>query len=169
MLSRAPAGTRWQRVHDFVDIGKSVIAASWLLWTIAAYGLVTGIYFQKARPVTGLILGFAFFSGCASAPVSLRPHYFILVLPAVALLISIAIDQLSELVVSRRIASARFLPLLLLGVALGLPILQERQIFFQASPLKVSRTIWSESIFRSPSRLRSICGNTPTRLIQSRC
>ncbi len=135
-------------VHDFVDIGKSVIAASWLLWTIAAYGLVTGIYFQKARPVTGLILGLLFFSGCAlCAGFHFRPHYFILVLPAVALLIGIAIDQLSELVVSRRIAGARFLPLLLLGVALGLPILQERQIFFQASPVEVSRTIYGANPF----------------------
>ncbi len=134
--------------HDFFDIAKDVIAASWLLWALAGYGLVAGIYFKKTRPVTGLILALLCFSGFALCPgLHFRPHYFILLLPAVALLIGIAIDQLSELVVTRRIAVARFLPLFLLSVALGLPILQGRQIFFQASPVEACRILYGANPF----------------------
>jgi hypothetical protein len=140
--------------HDFFDIATSVVAASWLLWVMAGYGLVAGIYLKKTRPVTGLILGFLLFSAFAlCAGLHFRPHYFILVLPAVALLIGIAIDQLSELVVTRRIAGVRFLPLLLLSLALGLPILQDRRIFFQASPVEAARIIYGANPFPESIRI----------------
>jgi hypothetical protein len=140
--------------HDFVDIAGGVIAASWLLWALAGYGLVAGIYLKKTRPVTGFILALLCASGCALCPgLHFRPHYFILLLPAVALLIGIAIDQLSELVVTRRVAGARFIPLVLLSVALGLPILQGRHIFFQASPVEACRIIYGANPFPESVRI----------------
>ena len=140
--------------RDFFDMATGVIAASWLLWVLAGLGLVAGFYLKKTRPATSFILSLLFFSACAlCAGLHFRPHYFILILPAVALLIGIAIDQLTELVVSRGVIGARFLPLLLLGVALGLPLVQQRQIFFQASPLEACRIIYGANPFPESIRI----------------
>ena len=140
--------------QDFFDIAKDVIAASWLLWVLAGIGLFAGIYYRRTRPATVFILGFLFFSGCALCPgLHFRPHYFILVLPAAALLIGIAIDQLSEVAIMHKTAAARFLPLFLMGLALGLPLLQGRRVFFQASPLEVCRIIYGANPFPESIRI----------------
>ena len=140
--------------HDFFDIAKDVITASWLLCGLAVFGLFAGTRFKKARPATGLILGLLFFSGCALCPgLHFRPHYFILLLPAVALLIGLAIDQLCELAAPRRIIGAQVLPLCLLAAGLGLPLLQKGQIFFRASPVEVCRIIYGANPFPESVRI----------------
>lgn len=117
-------------------------------------GSVRRNLFKKTRHVTGLVLALLLFSSCALCPgFHFRPHYFVLVLPAVALLIGIGIDRLSDLDITGRVSGARFLPLFLLGVGLGLPLFQERQVFFRASPLEACRIIYGANPFPESIRI----------------
>ena len=47
----------------------------------------------------------------------------------------------------------RFIPLFLLGVALSLPMLGDKQIFFEASPVDACRIIYPESPFTESIRI----------------
>jgi hypothetical protein len=69
-----------------------------------------------------------------------------MILPAVSLLVGVAISNLSDLLASRMIV-VRFAPLFLLGVTLGLPIFWEKKLFFLVSPVEASRMIYSDNPF----------------------
>jgi hypothetical protein len=71
----------------------------------------------------------------------------------VALLIGIAIDRLFELFATRTTAGAVILPLFFLGVGLGLPLFQGRQIFFRASPVEACRLIYGANPFPESIRI----------------
>ena len=140
--------------QNFFDIATGVIEAAWLAWGLAGLGLFAGIYFKNTRPATGLILGLLFFSACALCPgLIFRPHYFILVLPAVALLIGVAINRLSDLALTHRITGGRLLPLFLLGTALALPLFHQRKIFFETSPAEACRMIYTSNPFPESIRI----------------
>jgi hypothetical protein len=124
-----------------------VIGAGWALWVLAGIGLVAGLWDGRTRPGTRFLLGLLAFSVLALCPgFYFRFHYFILVLPAVSLLVGVALSKLSDLAVSHT-SIARFIPLLLLGTALSLPIFWEKKFFFGVSPVEACRMIYPESPF----------------------
>lgn len=132
---------------------KEVIVVSWPIWILAGIGLGAGLWAQRTRASTVLLLGFLFFSALAlSAGFYFRLHYFLLALPAVSLLVGVAISRLSDLTVDRSIVG-RFIPILLLGTALAWSILAERKFFFEASPANASRMIYPESPFGESIRI----------------
>jgi hypothetical protein len=137
----------------FFYSAREVFVASWPIWTLAGAGLVVGLWEQRTRPVAIFLLAFLFFSALALCPgFYFRPHYFILVLPAVSLFAGIAISRLSDLSVDRSIVF-RCIPLLIMGFALAWPILAERKFFFEASPSDASRIIYPESPFAESIRI----------------
>src|SRR5206468_13077122 len=81
-----------------------------------------------------------------------RPHYFIMILPVVSLLVGLAISKLSDLLTSRTIM-VRFLPLFLLGAMLSLPILWEKKIFFGVSPVEACRMIYPDNPFAAAVKI----------------
>jgi hypothetical protein len=108
---------------------------------------------QRTRSIAIFLLGFLFFSALALCPgFYFRLHYFVLVLPAVSLVASVAISRLSSLIVSRGMVG-RFFCFLVLGAALAWPIITERKFFFQASPADASRMIYPESPFVESIRI----------------
>ena len=76
-----------------------------------------------------------------------------LILPAISLFIGIAINQLSDLAVKYTSGVTRFIPLFLLGAALGLALFQEKKIFFEASPVEVCRIIYKANPFPESIRI----------------
>ena len=69
-----------------------------------------------------------------------------MILPAVSLLVGVAISKLSDLLTGRMIV-ARFVPLFLLGMTLSLPILWENKFFFGVSPVEACRMLYSDNPF----------------------
>lgn len=123
------------------------MGAGWMLWTLAGLAIIGGLANRKSRAVTGFLLGLLLFSGLSVAPgLYFRPHYFVMMLPAVSLLVGLAIGELSDLL-TRWITALRFVPIFLLGVALSIPTLRYARIFFEASPDEACRTIYPESPF----------------------
>ena len=132
----------------FSEIGTHVIKTGWALWALTGFGLLAGLYSKRTRASTVLILSWLACSACAlSEGLYFRQHYFILILPAVSLLAGVAIDQLSNLAVNYRSVVVRFVPLLLLGAALGLAVLREKKIFFEASPVEICRMSYDGNPF----------------------
>src|SRR5262249_16385366 len=75
---------------------REVIGANWPVWALAGVGAVGGIWNKRLRASTLFFLGFLFFSALAVCPgLYFRHHYFVLVLPAVALLPGTGISAFS--------------------------------------------------------------------------
>ena len=77
-----------------------------------------------------------------------RPHYFLIALPALALLAGLGLAALAELVAAGRSAALRWaLPCVLLVAALGQPLHASRGVLFALSPDQVSRAIYGRNPF----------------------
>jgi hypothetical protein len=132
---------------------KEVIGVSWALWILAGVGAVAGLWNQRARASAIFLLGFLLFSALALCPgFYFRHHYFILVLPAVSLLVGTAIGKLSDLLGGRMIV-VRSIPLLMLCVTLSLPILWGKKLLFEVSPVEACEMIYSENPFLESVRI----------------
>lgn len=147
---------RWplsQAAQFFASRSMEAIGAGWMLWALAGVGLIAGLSNRKSRTITGFLLAFLVFSGLSVASgLYFRPHYFVMLLPAVSLLVGVAIGELSDFLI-HRITALRFVPIFLLGIALSLPIFRYTQIFFQASPVEACRIIYPESPFVESTRI----------------
>jgi len=159
-----------QATQILVHNVKEVIGAGWGLWMLAGLGLIAGLYGHLTRASTGFLLGLLAFSALALSPgFYFRYHYFILVLPAVSLLVGVAISKLSDLVASGT-SVVRFIPLLLLGFALSLSIFWEKTILLWSfSSWSLPNDLSGEPIFQSPSGLQNTCASIQARMIRSRC
>jgi hypothetical protein len=144
-LNRAP--------QIFFRNAKEVIGASWALWILAGIGVVAGLWDQRLRASTVFLIALLFFSALALCPgFYFRYHYFILVLPAISLLVGAAIGKFSDLLAGHTIV-VRFMPLFLVCATVSAPILSERTLLFMLSPIDACRTIYPESPFPESVRI----------------
>ena len=84
-----------------------------------------------ASAVLGTMMGLQF-----------RPHYFLLALPALALLAGLGLTALAELPALGRVLSS-----VLLAVALGQPLYASRAVLFELTPDQVSRAVYGRNPF----------------------
>jgi hypothetical protein len=115
----------------------AALGSAWPIWAIAAIGLVAAIVIPALRPRAGLLITFTFFSALAVCPgLYFRPHYFILLLPAVSLLagtsIAAACSSASKICLSAMI---------LFAVCLAWPLWSEADFFFQRSLPDANRMV----------------------------
>ncbi len=119
----------------------SVIGWHWLVWLGAAAGLLL-LLVERARRawlLTGLLL-----SGVIALTPGLyfREHYFVQVLPAIALLFGVAVHRAWELA-----PPWRWLGPLGATIALALPLIGQRSYFAAGSPIGLARFIYSGNPF----------------------
>ena len=131
----------------FAQKVTQVIGAGWTLWLLAGFGLVAGLWHKATRASTSFLLGlFAFSALALSSGLYFRPHYFILVLPAVSLLVGIAISNLTARVTGRA-EIVRFIPFFLFAAAVSLPIFRLQDLFFAVSPVEACRMLYGANPF----------------------
>lgn len=119
-----------------------LISSGWLLWSLAGIGLSACFWHGKTRTHAVFLVGLLAASALAlSAGLYFREHYFVLILPAVSLLIGAGILVLTELF-SPRMRVLRWAPLLVLASALALQFLSDKEFLFQLSPAAASRKIY---------------------------
>jgi Dolichyl-phosphate-mannose-protein mannosyltransferase len=136
----------------FLRSVREVVGAGWTLWMLAGIGVVVGLLDNRVRASVIFLLGLLLASALAVCPgFYFRYHYFVLVLPAISLLVGAAISEFSDLLAGRTIL-VRFMPLLVLCAALSAPILSDRTLLFTLSPVEACRRIYPESPF--PESLR---------------
>jgi len=132
---------------------SEVIGANWPVWALAGVGVVAGIWNERLRASTLFFLGFLFFSALAVCPgLYFRHHYFVLVLPAVALLAGTGISALAG-AAPGRVTAAKVVPLIVTAAALALPLVRYKKLFFEFSPAQVSRMVYEESAFPEAVRI----------------
>jgi hypothetical protein len=144
-LSQAP--------QIFFRSANEVVLTGWPVWTLAGIGALMGFWDQRIRASTLFLVGLLFFSALALCPgLYFRTHYFILVLPAVSLLAGAAISKLTEILECRGIL-IKFVPLFVFAVALSLPILLDKKVFFEVSPNQACGFIYPDNPFLESVRI----------------
>jgi 4-amino-4-deoxy-L-arabinose transferase-like glycosyltransferase len=155
---------------------QDIWAASPALWAIAALGLFCVFWMRETRPRAAFALAFLAFSFATACPGLLfREHYFIPMLPAIALLAGVAVQWGGQSglpvwllpIFSRRSSlaaapdpgsggvptSARSplarnpLAYWIFAAAVVYPFFAERQLYFSMTPVEAAREIWGDNPF----------------------
>ena len=126
---------------------RDAIGPNWPLWILAGVGLFTCFLNRSTGKSTGFLLGLLISSILAVCPgFYFRSHYFILLLPAVALFAGVAVNNISS-VLRRQITAVRFFPILLLASCIAFLVYGQRDLFFRFSPVEISHTIYAGNLF----------------------
>jgi Dolichyl-phosphate-mannose-protein mannosyltransferase len=133
----------------FKFIVPHVVGPMLLIWIIGGVGLTTFLWCWRAR-ARGVFVGlFLLFSILAVCPgLYFREHYFILMLPALSLLVGLAVSCASDKLSAWRPTPAlSAVPVLLFLAAFSWTIYSQREVFFQMTPLEVCRSIYGANPF----------------------
>jgi hypothetical protein len=125
----------------FANYFRAALGSAWPIWAIAALGLIVCVINPTLRPRAGFLITFAFFSALAVCPgFYFRPHYFILLLPVVSILVGAALITALN---SPRIRAQkdRFAIILLLALCLGWPLGSEADFFFGRPLTEANRMV----------------------------
>jgi hypothetical protein len=142
-----------QAPQIFFRSANEVVLTGWPIWILAGVGALTGLWDQRIRASILFLVVFLFFSALAVCPgFYFRTHYFILVLPAITLLAGAAISKLTEILEGRLIL-IRFVPFLLFAIALSVPLLLDKKIFFEVSPNQACGLIYPDNPFLESVRI----------------
>jgi len=134
-----------------------------LIWLFAGIGLISLLWNRRIRKHSLFMVGFLIFSFLATCPgLYFRPHYFIFLLPAVAMLAGIGVGSIQDLFVrNRRVFLTEAVAVLLTFVILFDAIYKQRNFFFSMSPTKVSRMTYGSNPFPESLEIaRYIEGNS---------
>jgi hypothetical protein len=142
-----------QAPRIFLDSANDVILTGWPIWLLAGIGALSGVWDRRIRASILFLIGFLVFSALAVClGFYFRTHYFILLLPAVALLAGAAISKLAAILEDRLIL-IRLVPVLVFAVALSVPILLDKKIFFEVSPNQACGLIYPDNPFLESVRI----------------
>ena len=120
-----------------------VMRPSVWIWCIAAVGLTAIFRDEQARGRAAFLAGFVVFSFMGvSAGLYFRPHYFVLMLPAVSLLAGVAVDA-----ATRRMTRLRMAPAAFFLAAVLLSLVSQREFLFHLDPLGFSRAMYAPNPF----------------------
>ncbi|MFA7345273.1 MAG: glycosyltransferase family 39 protein [Terrimicrobiaceae bacterium] len=141
----------------------AIFQAAPLLWMIAGLGVV-GLCVARLAPNTRVFLsGFFVFSFLAVCPgLYFRGHYFIAFVPAVALLVGLAVSSGGQwLAKIHPVPWLRHLPLLVATVACAQSLYADRAVFFSLPPREACRAVYGVNPFpESPDIAKFIGENT---------
>jgi uncharacterized membrane protein len=127
----------------------SVIRPSIGVWAIAAVGLTAFLWSARARAHASLVISFLLFSFFSVCPgFYFRPHYYILLLPAVAILAGAAVACATDKLQQRKGARAcAVVPVLGFALACFLSLYGRRVFLFQLSPLQACAALYEPNPF----------------------
>jgi len=137
----------WQAFVRKIDV--VMLGPQLPLWLLAGMGGIVLCTPSGRRTDRAFLYGLAVFSFLAACPgFYFRKHYFVMVLPAVALLAGFAVAA-SERAISAaaRGNALRFVPLGIFLAAVGYGVYHERDYLFSESPFAVSRSIYGINPF----------------------
>lgn len=138
----------WQAFRHAVKSGLG-------LWVLAGLGLTAFLWSSAAKKNTFFLTNFLVFSLLGvSIGFRFRPHYFILILPAVSLLVGAAIGYATlKITTHDSIRGLRLAPACLFLLVFCYSIFQQRNFFFGMSPDALTRYIYRASPFPEAARV----------------
>lgn len=127
---------------------SNVMGTTFPLWLIAAAGLSSIFWHSAARSRAWFVGGFLLFSFLAVCPgLFFRSHYFVLMLPAVALAAGLAVKAATDFLDAKD-SSLAMAPTLLFLLAFGYSMIQDGRYFFVLSPVEASRATYGVGLFQ---------------------
>jgi hypothetical protein len=140
----APAALPQAAFAAWCDVSSSAL----LLWLVGGLGLVTLVIFRRSRPAVAFLLGLLLFSLLGIVPgFVFRPHYFIVLLPAVALFVGEALYDVREFFLARFAAIGVVSMLVLVAMPVGVALWQGRSFYFGMGPNQVIATEYPNNPF----------------------
>jgi hypothetical protein len=127
----------------------SITGSAVLTWILAAIGLVTLFRAKEVHARRLFVVGFSFFSFLSTCPgLYFREHYFILLLPAVALLSGLGLFGIRKVLRGQKATTGKDRIAVLLGLAvLFLTLYQQKDLLLAEDPAVVSRTTYGPNPF----------------------
>ena len=127
---------------------RAVVSSAPLLWVLAGCGLLAPIIDPKARARLFFIETLVIFSFLATIPgFYSRPHYFVLVLPSISLLIGIGLSSMGRLLANVGQSATKLVPVAIILFALGFTVYQQRLFLFGVDPVLASRLTYQADPF----------------------
>lgn len=139
-----------EQVWTNLVIGVSgLVEGGTLIWVLAGVGLSAVVWNTHARKRWLFISLFTVFSLLAVCPgFFFRKHYFVLALPAAALLVGVAASAVARCVSTTRTRVLRYgIAIGLAGSALAVSATQQRSFLFRQTPAQVARTTYGLNPF----------------------
>ena len=142
VILRDAPGVFWEQL-------QSVAGPAVFIWILGAVGLIAVFWSRQARGTRWFVAGFLLFSFLAVCPgFYFRAHYFIVQLPAIALLAGVAVSLSTEALRNReKLRWFRFVPALALLVALAITINEQSEFLFEMDPLTACRSMYGNNPF----------------------
>ncbi|MEP6602682.1 MAG: glycosyltransferase family 39 protein [Spartobacteria bacterium] len=132
--SRVSISLGWEVLANAIP---RVVGATWALWGLAFVGIISSAFVFKSAATKFFVFGWLVCSALGvSAGFYFRPHYFILLLPALSLFVGTIASSLFQATQSKQ-TWLKFGFFGLFAGALTLPLFAERDFFFQA-PLDIA-------------------------------
>ncbi|HEY3763324.1 MAG TPA: glycosyltransferase family 39 protein [Verrucomicrobiae bacterium] len=118
-------------------------------WALAAIGLFLAAFNKQFRGPAIFLMVLWLFSFCAtSTGYYYRNHYFILLLPAFALMVGMAVAAMQEVLRFRVLQDVfRSLPVILFGLIFGWAVTYQSQYFFELSPRQALLSLYQLNPF----------------------
>jgi hypothetical protein len=120
-----------------------------VIWLMAAFGLTAVFWNRQARRERVFLLSFTLFSILAVVPgFYFRPHYFLVVLPAAALLAGLGISAAYEYLQEREASTAiTLIPVAFFVLSYVAALQGQRRYLFQMDPIQVNRQMHAKHGF----------------------
>ncbi len=135
--------------NNFTTVFERIATPQIPFWLLAGAGIA--VLFTKQRNNTdrffiGSLFLFSFLAICPG--LYFREHYFIMLLPAVALMVGMAVRAAAQCPSAAQLGRLKpFIPTMLLILAVGYGLILERQYYFFFNPEQVTRATYGPSPF----------------------
>jgi len=136
-------------IDNFIIYTTKVFAVGWPLWILAIAGLKTPLWNNESRHNAKLVRLLALFSFLGIFPgFYFRAHYYVLLIPAVSILIGMAVYSLITIKRFQYFRKGGHGALLLVvGIAISVTLYQQRLYLFSLTPYAVTRSIYGINPF----------------------
>ena len=152
-------------VQNFKISASNVVEPWDLLWIIAGIGLTSILWYEKARSNRFFLIVFTLFSFLTICPgFFFREHYFVTILPSVALLAGVATSAAMQFLSDKKMPLVvRLLPIIVTTAALVYPITQFSDFFFRITPVQACRMMYGVTPFPESIEVAKYIRNHSTK------
>jgi len=133
----------------FIRQSANIVSDNILIWLLVLAGLLILFLRRQFRVKAFFVVGLVVFSFLSICPgFFFRGHYYILLLPAAAILAGAGFSGSMDLLVGRSAKYRRIIIMTLIGLAIaGYSLYSQRQYLFELSPVQVCRLVYDGNPF----------------------
>lgn len=152
-------------LQNFMTNITQVIDSWVLIWAVAGIGITSIFWNDKSRLNKFFLLTFFFFSFLTVCPgFYFREHYFITLLPAIAVLAGVATAASIQWLYDKKIAPiVQIIPFFIIATAITYPVVKLGDFFFKATPVEACRSMYKLNPFPESIEIGEYIKNHSTK------